>query len=73
MYKYISGGRVVIDFGLFNVTFPAGSTSASVNLGFNSTFVDEIIASSIISITNGHMVGTPAVATTTIIGTYINY
>ena len=67
MSIHISGGREVDSFGPFDVTFPAGSTSASFD-GAANGFDDEIITSSIISITNGHMVGTPAVATLTIIG-----
>ena len=61
------------------VTFPVGSTSASKSLDiliFDSNIIidDRLLEHgkiniSITSITNGHIVGTPAVATVTIIDT----
>ena len=52
--------------------FPIGSTTASFNITIKDDSVledDEVFNVSIISITNGHIVGTPAVATVTIIDT----
>ena len=64
----------------YNVTFPAGSTNASFDIIINDDDVledDEIFNISIASITNGHIVGIPAVATVTIVDTtskyHINY
>ena len=73
-------GSVDYDSGPYNVTFPAGSTNASFDIIINYDNVleeSEVFVISITSITNGHIVGTPAVATVTIIDItskyHINY
>ena len=69
---YIAGGGDDYNSGPHIVIFPIGSTTASFNITINDDGVledDEVFNVSIISITNGHIVGTPAVATVTIIDT----
>ena len=69
---YIVGGGVDYNSGPHTVIFPIGSTTASFNITIKDDSVledDEVFNVSIISITNGHIVGTPAVATVTIIDT----
>ena len=66
-------GRIfTVNLESFNVTFPAGSTSApsvhEILSGFGIFEGNEIVNISITSITNGNIVGTPAVATVTISG-----
>ena len=76
-YKYIlcfiiQGGGVDYNSGPYNITFPIGSTIASFDITIiddNVFEFDEMFSISITSITNGHIVGTPAVATVTIIDT----
>ena len=56
----------------YNISFPIGSTNASFDITIIDDGVledDEMFNISITSITNGHIVGTPAVATVTIIDT----
>ena len=56
--------------GSYNITFPIGSTIASLDIIIIDDGVledDEMFNVTITSITNGHIVGTPAVATITII------
>ena len=58
--------------GPYNISFPIGSTNASFDITIIDDGVledDEMFNISITSITNGHIVGTPAVATVTIIDT----
>ena len=58
--------------GPYNVTFAVGSTRVSYNITIIDDSVledNEMFSISIISITNGHIVGTPALATVTIIDT----
>ena len=83
MYFNITGG----DFDFFpksyTVTFPIGFTIVSSNITIlaghilidDRIFVEEneTFDISITSITNGHIVGTPAVATVTIIDTSSKY
>ena len=67
---YVAG--VDYNSGPYNVTFPIGSTNASFDIAIIDDGVledDEMFNISITSITNGHIVGTPAVATVTIIDT----
>ena len=62
--------------GPYNVTFPVGSTNASFDIVIINDSVsedNETFNISIISITNGHIVGTPGVATVTIIDTTSKY
>ena len=69
---YIIGGGGDYHSGPHNVIFPIGSTTASFNITIKDDSVledDEVFNVSIISITNGHIVGNPAVATVTIIDT----
>ena len=69
---FIKGGGVDYNSGPYTVTFPIGSTIASFDISIiddNVFEFDEIFNISITSITNGHIVGTPAVATVTIIDT----
>ena len=73
---HIVGGGVDYNSGPYNVTFPIGSTNASFNITIVDDNVledDEMFNISITSITNGHTVGTPAVATVTIIDTTSKY
>ena len=68
----IKGGGVDYISGPYDVTFPIGSTIASFNITIINDGIledDEMFNIFIISITNGHIVGTPAVATVTIIDT----
>ena len=70
MYYNIKGGGVDYFSESYNVTFPIGSTIASFDIMIIDDGVledDEIFNISITSITNDHIVGTPAVATVTII------
>ena len=72
LYYNIKGGGVDYYSGPYNVTFPIGSTIASFDITIIDDGVledDEIFSVSIDSITNDHNVGTPAVATVTIIDT----
>ena len=72
----IKGEGVDYFSGPYNVTFPIGSTIASFDIAIIDDGVfefDEIFNISITSITNGHIVGTPAVATVTIIDTTSKY
>ena len=58
------------------MVFPIGSINASLNITINDDSVfedDEVFNVSIISVTNGHIVGSPAVATITIIDTTSKY
>ena len=58
------------------MVFPIGSINASLNITINDDSVfedDEVFNVSIISVTNGHSVGSPAVATITIIDTTSKY
>ena len=81
MYKYnvcfvIKGGGVDYFSGPYNVTFPIGSTNVSFDITIvddNVFEFDEIFNISITSITNGPIVGTPAVATVTIIDNTSKY
>ena len=60
------------DAGPYTVIFPIRSTSALLLITVNDDGVsesNETFNISITSITNGHIVGTPAVATVTIIDT----
>ena len=68
---YIVGEGVDYNSGPHTVIFPIGSTTASFNITIkdDSVLEDKVFNVSIISITNGHIVGTPAVATVTIIDT----
>ena len=69
-------GDVDYDSGPYNVTFPIGSTNASFDITITDDNVfefDEIFNISITSITNGHIVSTPAVATVTIIDNTSKY
>ena len=69
---YIKGGGVDFNSGPNAVTFSIGSTIASFDITIIDDNVfedDETFNISITSITNGHIVGTPAVATVTIIDT----
>ena len=63
--------------GPYNVTFPVGSTNVSFDIVINNDDNlledDETFNISIISITNGLIVGTPGVATVTIIDTTGQY
>ena len=76
-YKYIlcfiiKGGGVDYNSGPYTVTFPIRSANASFDITIiddNVFEFDEMFSISITSITNGHIVGTPAVATVTIIDT----
>ena len=73
---HIAGGGVDYNSGPYNVTFPIGSTIASFDIIVNNDSVsenDEMFNISITSITNGHIMGTPAVATVTIIDTTSKY
>ena len=66
------GEGIDYNFVLYNVSFPIGSTNASFDITISSDTIledDEVFNVSINSVTNGHTVGTPGVATVTIIDT----
>ena len=70
LYSNVTGSDY--NFGPYSVAFPIGSTNASFNITIIDDNVledDEMFNISITSITNGHIVGTPAVATVTILDT----
>ena len=72
VYDVIIGGGVDYNSGPYNVTFPPGSTTVSFDIVINDDGIFEnyeVFNISIISITNGHIVDTPTVATVTIIDT----
>ena len=76
MYYNIKGGGVDYNSGPYTVTFPIGSTIASFDITISDDGIledDEMFNISITSITNGHIVGTPAVATVTIIDNTSKY
>ena len=71
-----TGESIDYNSGPYNVTFPVGSTNASFDIIINDDNVleaDEMFNVSITSITNGHIVGIPAVATVIIIDTTSKY
>ena len=77
MYSNLTGSDY--NSGPYNVTFPIRSTIASLIIRINDDDIsenDETFNISITSITNGHIVGIPRVATVTIIdiiSTYFTY
>ena len=67
-----TAGGIDYNSGPYNVTFPIGSTNVSFYIIINGDNVledDEMFNVSIYFITNDHIVGTPEVATVTIIDT----
>ena len=77
MHVIITGEAIDYNTGIhINVTFPVGSTNASYDIIINNDNVLEgnnKLNISIGSITNDHIVGTPGVATVTIIDTTSKY
>ena len=72
MYFNVTGGGVDYFSGPYSVIFPIEVTVASFNITIKDDNLlenDETFNVSITSISNGHMVGTPAVATVIIIDT----
>ena len=70
----MTGGGVDYDFESLEVTFPIGSTNVSFDIIINDDdLFEETFDISIASITNGHTVGTPGVATVIIVDTAGKY
>ena len=68
----VTGGGVDYNSGPYTVIFTIGSTNASFDIAIydhSILEIDEMFNISIDSITNNHIVGTPGVATVTIIDT----